>query len=84
MKLATTTEGRKVHMLFGTRLVCHFTGRCRPEIDQVIGSFEGEGREGTLATLHSLNIAPSRLCGHCFSAVVRRDYVAERRAAMAR
>ncbi|MEU4640846.1 hypothetical protein [Micromonospora sp. NPDC023814] len=44
-------------------------------VDNRLGELsEDGGQDQTIATLTALRIAPSRLCGHCFSARIRHTY----------
>jgi hypothetical protein len=73
MEIATTTTGRKVHMVWQDRPMC---GPRSGSVDQVVGSL-GDGLSGTISGLQAAKIAPSRLCGHCFAARTRAAYRAQ-------
>lgn len=72
------TVGRKVHME-----MAWLPGKpaCDPRetTKTRIAAFpDGAGQVETLATLTEQNIAPSRLCGHCFTRRLRHIYTAQR------
>lgn len=73
MQIATTTTGRKVHMVWQGRPMC---GPKSGSVDQVIGELGDDGIEGTIAGLLAAKVAPSRLCGHCFYITTRTAYKA--------
>lgn len=72
MQIATTTTGRKVHMVWQNRPMC---GPKSGAVDQIVGEL-GEGLPGTLAGLTAAKVAPSHLCGHCFATRTRAAYKA--------
>lgn len=69
--LATTTTGTKVHMSFGgTRPMC---GPKAGSVDKVLLDMADLGAIGALL---AANVAPSRVCGHCFYAQTRHAHKA--------
>lgn len=69
-----TAGTRKVHFEFSW-LAGKTACDSGTTVDSRLGEIPDGGQAETIATLHALRIAPSRLCGHCFPIRTRRDYV---------
>lgn len=71
---ATSTTGRKIHMGWDSgQIFCQLTpGGAR--VKDTIANLGDEGAETTIAALAAANVAPSKLCGHCYSPKLRKTY----------
>lgn len=76
-RIGYTAAGTKIHMSVVRDLIpCD-----RNEyMTRVVGELPEGGLYQTVAALADLNIAPSRLCGHCFGVRIKRLLAAERAA----
>lgn len=71
---ATSTTGRKIHMGWDNgKLFCQLTSS-GARADQEITELPDSGQEATITALTAVNVAPSRLCGHCYSPKFRKAY----------
>ncbi|WP_435110179.1 hypothetical protein [Nocardiopsis synnemataformans] len=70
---ATSTTGRKIHMGWDSgQLFCQLTpsgARVKDIITEL-----GDGAEATIDALAAAKVAPSKLCGHCYSRYLRSRY----------